>query len=129
MSRRRSVKALVTTLASVAVAACGTERHVSNDIAAKHEIISSGILSRKFSDLTELTIYLDDERVKYVLEEDVLGKELPQNTSISWNQSRNMYYLVLLPRDNKKLFRFRVYETNEGGLHLESDFAYRNPYQ
>jgi len=102
---------------------------VSDNLVARHEDISSKILSQRFSSIGELTGYLDKLNVKYILEEDAIGKEPPTNKSIAWDRNRNMHYLVLLPESQGKLFRFRVYETNEGRLHLESDFAYKNPYQ
>jgi|tagenome__1003787_1003787.scaffolds.fasta_scaffold18843849_1 hypothetical protein len=102
---------------------------MSADAVAGQEGVSSQILDHRFSDLEALTSYLDSLNVKYVLVEDAIGKEPPQSKSVNWNPARNMRYLVLLPKHPEKLFRFRVYETDEGGLHLESDFAYKNPYQ
>jgi hypothetical protein len=102
---------------------------MSDDVIARHEGVSSKLLTRRFANVSELTACLDSLDVKYILEEDPIGKEPPTDTSITWDQSRNMRYLVLLPERPEKLFRFKVYETNEGRLHLESDFAYKNPYQ
>lgn len=129
MSGRRLVGVLFLYLACAAVAACGTGASMSDDLVERHEDVSSKILSQRFANYGELTSYLHKSNVKYILEEDAIGKEPPSSTSISWDRSRNMRYLVLLPKSQGKLFRFRVYETDKGALHLESDFAYKNPYQ
>jgi hypothetical protein len=101
---------------------------MSKDVVARQEQISSSILSRSFADLGALTGYLDRSKMKFLLVADAIGKQPPESPAVTWDPENSLYYLVLLPRTPQKLFRFRVYETAEG-LHLESDFAYKNPYQ
>ncbi|MEA3061941.1 MAG: hypothetical protein QOJ94_1722 [Sphingomonadales bacterium] len=67
--------------------------------------------------------------LEYLLKEDAIGNEPPTNAAVQWNTKQPVRYLVLLPRNSRKLFRFRIYDRIEGGLYIESDFSYKNPYQ
>lgn len=102
---------------------------MSEDVFAKHEEVSSVLLRQRFSDVEALKRYLDGVSIEYLIESDTIGKEPPKDQEISWNEDGAMYYLVLLPRNPKKLYRFRVYPLSGGVLHVEADFAYNNPYQ
>ena len=101
---------------------------MSDDPATRQEEISFELLNRRFSDLGDLQSYLNNRNIEYILEQSSIAIEPPRETDIAWD-SRTQYYLALLPRNPNKLYRFRIYPTNGGGLHVEADFAYRNPYQ
>jgi hypothetical protein len=94
-----------------------------------HEDVSSELLRRRFYNVGTLIRYLEKSGIEYILKEDFIAKESPKTDDIFWNPKDGMYYLVLLPRNPKKLYRFRVYVIAKDRLHLESDFAYQNPYQ
>ena len=102
---------------------------MSEDTFAKQEELSSSLLQDDFSDLEALKRYLDNESIQYLIEADTILKEPPKDQGITWDEADGMYYLVLLPRNQKKLYRFRVYPTGGRSLHVEADYGYKNPYQ
>lgn len=124
-----SMTVSVISFAALALSACTLERNVNEDAFAKQEELSSSLLQDDFSDLEALKRYLDSESVEYLIEPDTIGKEPPKDREITWNEADGMYYLVLLPRNPKKLYRFRVYPTGGRSLHVEPDYGYKNPYQ
>lgn len=101
---------------------------MNRDLANMQEITASEILSRRFLDIADLEEFLKSAGTQYALDSDSIGKEPPKNKDIAWDPKGEMYYLVLLPRNPKKLYRFRIYPT-KGRIYLEEDFAYQNPYQ
>jgi hypothetical protein len=116
-------------LAALMLNSCTLEKSVNEDIFAKQEEVSSALLQKRFPDLEALERYLDGQGVKYLLETDPIGKEPPKDPAISWDKDSAMYYLVLLPRNQEKLYRFRVYPVGARVLYVEADFGYKNPYQ
>jgi hypothetical protein len=107
------------------LAAC----HMEAKLEKNQEEISQEILAHRFRDIDALTRYLNKSGVEYILKEESIAKESPDAAKVAWSSIDSMYYLVLLPGTPNQLYRFRVYPKKEGGLHLEKDFGYKNPYQ
>ncbi len=120
---------LLLKVAFFALGACAAEADMNNGATVIHEEVSSKLLAEHFSDIEELKKYLNEFNVEYILKEDAIGGQPPQAASTFSDFKGNLYYLVLLPKNRNKLYRFRAYATEDRGLHLESDFSYKNPYQ
>lgn len=101
---------------------------MADNLLVKHEEISPLLLREKFRDLKHLKHFLDEKDVEYEINKEPVVLESSKKAKFS-SDSKNIYFLILLPRNSKKLFRFRIYYTKENKLHLEEDFGYKNPYQ
>lgn len=116
-------------LVAILLSGCTLEKNVNEEAFARQEKVSQSLLQNDFSNLETLKQYLDSEGVQYLIKLDMIGKESQKDQAITWDKTDGMYYLVLLPRNPKKLYRFRVYPASGRSLHVEADYGYKNPYQ
>jgi quinol monooxygenase YgiN len=125
----RQVKVVLALFAALTHTVCAMEANLGQKTVVKQENVSYRLLQERFSDLEAVRRYLDSESVEYLIEADSIGKEPPKSKAVAWNEADGMYYLVLLPRNPTKLYRFRIYPVGERSLHVEADYGYKNPYQ
>lgn len=108
--------------------ACKVQNEMADNLLDKHEEISLLLLREEFRDLKHLKQFLDETNVGYEINKYPVVLDSSKIANISCD-NKNIYSLVLLPRNLKKLFRFRVCYTKENKFQLEEDYGYKNPYQ
>jgi hypothetical protein len=122
----RSTFAFLVTLAQLG---CTVEKGSDKQVITNHEAIASELLRKRFTEIEKIENYLNEQNVNYLIEKDNIAKQYPKDKSIAWRDSDDLYILVLIPNESKKIYRFRIYLVKGRVIHIEEYSGYKNPYQ
>lgn len=95
------------------------------------EAISSHIVGMRFTSDEQLRGYLEESGLEYVLEEqnDPILIVKPSHCKVGEVGSFRFSYLRLEGIKGAKLYRYRIYQVGRQALCIETDFAFKNPYE
>jgi hypothetical protein len=95
------------------------------------ENLSARILRERFETLADLTQLLDGKKIKYILvaEDDTNPAVPPSSCKDKAGESFKFFAMKIRDVPGPKTYRYRIYESATGPLCIETDFAFKNPYQ
>ena len=98
---------------------------------ASLESVSAELVTMSFNDEAQLRRFLDGRGVEYEIFEEMNPEIIPNSKSckIDMDKSFGFFWLRLKKSAGNKIFRYAVFKQDADHLCIESDFAFKNPYE